>query len=324
MYFNGGWRLVDCTWGAGQFNPTTQNFEKKLNEHFFLTDPQELIFTHFPYDEAESNYEKWQLLRDPVDLDTFNIMPALTSFFFEYCLKFPQEVFMPLESTEFVDVKIKAYEVTRYKFKFFSLSKKESDALSQYVLCYLKGKNRKQVIFHVTPPEPGDYLLKVYAKPEIDIQNESDTLDHVATIHIKATQVKSKPLPLPRCDLPWGLTQNWYDTEAIVVGTTGRPVIPMIGEKKAILVLLTPKAPLLSLCHIYDCEGNELVQDKGGDIKYTVLLNRKNFFPSNTSEEEGEASENSLLPFITKKTTPTKTVFTIENPPKEGFFRGFF
>ena len=31
--------------------------------------------------------------------------------------------------------------------------------------------------------------------------------------------------------------------------------------------------------------------------------------------------QNSLQPFITKKTTPSKTVFTIENPPKEGFFK---
>ena len=27
------------------------------------------------------------------------------------------------------------------------------------------------------------------------------------------------------------------------------------------------------------------------------------------------------MPFISKKTTPTKTVFTIENPPKEGYFK---
>ena len=71
-----------------------------------------------------------------------------------------------------------------------------------------------------------------------------------------------------------------------MVGVTGKPVIPMIGEKKAILVLLTPKVPLLSLCHIYDSEGNELVQDKDRDVKYTVLLNRKNFSVSNGDEEE--------------------------------------
>ena len=71
-----------------------------------------------------------------------------------------------------------------------------------------------------------------------------------------------------------------------MVGVTGKPVIPMIGEKKAVLVLLTPKVPLLSLCHIYDCEGNELVQDKDRDVKYTVLLNRRNFSVSNGDDEE--------------------------------------
>ena len=27
-------------------------FSKQLNEHFFLTDPDEFIYTHFPYDEV--------------------------------------------------------------------------------------------------------------------------------------------------------------------------------------------------------------------------------------------------------------------------------
>ena len=44
-----GWRLVDCTWGAGRVNPRTKQFERNLNEHFFLADPEELIYTHFPY-----------------------------------------------------------------------------------------------------------------------------------------------------------------------------------------------------------------------------------------------------------------------------------
>ena len=73
---------------------------------------------------------------------------------------------------------------------------KESDALNQYVLCYLKGKNRKHVLFHITPPEAGEYLLKIYAKPEEDIHSESDTLDHVATLHIKALQVNEISIPM--------------------------------------------------------------------------------------------------------------------------------
>ena len=84
MYFLGGWRLLDCTWGAGQVNPETKEYEKLANEHYFLTDPDELIFTHFPYDEAEANYEKWQLLKQPISLNIFNQMPLLTRFVIFY------------------------------------------------------------------------------------------------------------------------------------------------------------------------------------------------------------------------------------------------
>ena len=97
-------------------------------------------------------------------------------------------------------------------------------------------------------------------------------------------------MPLPKCELPWGLTQAWYDTGANVLGVKDRPVIQMIGEKTKDLIILTPKNPLLSLCHIYDSEGNELVQDKDSDVKYTVLLNRKNPLPPQQTEE-GEENE---------------------------------
>ena len=52
VFLSGSWRLLDCTWGAGKINPEDESFTKELNEHFFLTDPDELIFTHFPYDEV--------------------------------------------------------------------------------------------------------------------------------------------------------------------------------------------------------------------------------------------------------------------------------
>lgn len=38
--------------------------------------------------------------------------------------------------------------------------------------------------------EVGEYFLKVYAKPEVDIITEHDTLDHVATFPIYTQQVK--------------------------------------------------------------------------------------------------------------------------------------
>ena len=68
------------------------------------------------------------------------------------------------------------------------------------------------------------------------------------------------------------------------------PVISIVGEKRHRLVLKTKKTEILSMCHIYDAEGNELVQDKGRDVKYTVLLNRRNPLPKETPEEGEEVS----------------------------------
>ena len=99
-------------------------------------------------------------------------------------------------------------------------------------------------------------------------------------------------MPLPKCDLPWGLCQAWQSTGALVLGINDKPIVSMIGEKRKELVILTPNGPILSLSHIYDSDGNELVQDKEQNVKYTVLLNRKNMMPSMASgDDDGEVRD---------------------------------
>ena len=144
-------------------------------------------------------YEKWQLLKQPITLEMFNDMPLLTSMFFAYSLKLPRDLPMPIVTNENIDIKILGYEVIRYRYRFHSVAKNIEELrqnlvpedLNQYVMCYLKGKHRKIVNFHVTPPSEGHFLLKVYAKPEEEIANETDTLDHVATFHIFAPTVST-------------------------------------------------------------------------------------------------------------------------------------
>ena len=81
--------------------------------------------------------------------------------------------------------------------------------------------------------------------------------------------------------------------------------------------LCVRSSPDLNFYSFQNFSGNELVQDKDRDVKYTVLLNRRNPLPS--TEEEGD--ESTLLPFISKNENSKETIFTIENPPKEGFFK---
>ncbi|CAG2114181.1 unnamed protein product, partial [Medioppia subpectinata] len=55
VFLMSAWRLIDTTWGTGYTEPSGR-FQRKLNEHFFLTDPEVLIWTHFPYNDMEDNY----------------------------------------------------------------------------------------------------------------------------------------------------------------------------------------------------------------------------------------------------------------------------
>ena len=80
--------------------------------------------------EAEKKYEKWQLLATPVTLDSFNSMPLLNSMFFEHALKLSSDLEMPILAQDSVDVKIKAWEVIRYKYKFFLKDKVNITSIS--------------------------------------------------------------------------------------------------------------------------------------------------------------------------------------------------
>ena len=98
-------------------------------------------------------------------------------------------------------------------------------------------------------------------------------------------------MPYPRSDQAWGVTHAFLDTGITMpAALLLSPVISIVGEKRHRLVLKTKKS-VLSMCHIYDAEGNELVQDKGRDVKYTVLLNRRNPLPKDPPEEGEEVSK---------------------------------
>ena len=94
-------------------------------------------------------------------------------------------------------------------------------------------------------------------------------------------------MPFPRNDQPWGVTKAFFDTDIVIPRSQLlQPIIKMIGEKKKKVTLKTLRSQVLTLSHIYDAEGNELVQDKDRDVKYTVLLNRKNPLPSSSNDDD--------------------------------------
>jgi hypothetical protein len=71
----GKWWLLDATWGAGSVGD--RQFVKRFSEHYFLTPPERLIFTHLP-GEA-----RWQLLARPLTAEEFAAQPRVDAALFE-------------------------------------------------------------------------------------------------------------------------------------------------------------------------------------------------------------------------------------------------
>jgi transglutaminase/protease-like cytokinesis protein 3 len=61
VHIFGNWYLIDVTWSSG-YSDDYRNFVKRLDEHYFLTCPEHLIWTHFPYDANDNNYNRYRNL----------------------------------------------------------------------------------------------------------------------------------------------------------------------------------------------------------------------------------------------------------------------
>jgi transglutaminase-like putative cysteine protease len=74
------WYFIDSTWGAGHLDMYNQ-YQKKLDSHYFLTRPEHMIYNHFPEDS------KWQLLSTPISMQQFLLLPHVYSTFFDLQLE---------------------------------------------------------------------------------------------------------------------------------------------------------------------------------------------------------------------------------------------
>jgi transglutaminase-like putative cysteine protease len=69
VWCDGGWRLLDTTWGAGYLND--RQFKKDYCRQYLFAPPDLLIFTHLPEDP------RWELLKTPVTAPEFTAAPRI-------------------------------------------------------------------------------------------------------------------------------------------------------------------------------------------------------------------------------------------------------
>jgi hypothetical protein len=78
VFIDSNWYLLDVTWASGYLSFWGNEYVRKYNDFYFLTDPKEFIKDHYPEDL------QWTLLDDPPTLREYNQSPFKHSSFIKY------------------------------------------------------------------------------------------------------------------------------------------------------------------------------------------------------------------------------------------------
>lgn len=145
------WRLLDITWGSGYINDQ-QKYVREFQEHYFLTDPDLLIYDHLPEDA------RWQLIDKPISRQEFENLILLRPNYFNSGLGLNSHKDSYIESNGSLQVKIEAPAEISVNAELI----KEKLVLADNYVFSQRHKNLYEINVHF--PEDGSYVLRIYSR----------------------------------------------------------------------------------------------------------------------------------------------------------------
>lgn len=173
---NGKWHLLDSTWGAGSVDDKSRRFNRAFKEHYFLTPPEQLIFTHFP------DATRWQLLGRPRTLAEFQAFPVVSSGYFQYAIR-AQELHGYLSAKEGARLKFVVPQGVKMSGQLEHNGKTLPDNL---VFAQTDGRH---YYLDALFPRTGEYRLDVFATD----RRGATQLDRCMQYRIKVTRASDQP-----------------------------------------------------------------------------------------------------------------------------------
>ncbi|CAG5135476.1 unnamed protein product [Candidula unifasciata] len=211
VYIYGTWCLVDAHWAARRIigkQATNEDFHYQLDEYFFLPDPHQLIYTHFPEDS------QWQLLERPITLQEFESMPHMKPQFFKYGLEFVTHRTGVIRSRGELTIRLR-YPADKIAVAFnFTIQFEDGNEeykgvkLNRYGLQESSGRIAS---FTLHLPVEGSYILYIYAKEDTP-ENKDSVYAQVCEYKIEQEYVPTPPPePYPPCSyLNWGAGSAFF------------------------------------------------------------------------------------------------------------------
>ncbi|XP_078489685.1 uncharacterized protein LOC100176689 isoform X2 [Ciona intestinalis] len=251
VLIDGQWRLIDTNWGSRHIIEDDDleikdwNTEYEYEEHYFLTDPDQLISSHFP-DDVE-----WQLLRKPITLQQFNDSVKHWPIFYKLQMKLKSHHSGVVLTDEygFVRILIEPSKFARTEAEFEATlktrdRKKEIDGvpLNQYILQYSEGQYE---VFEIYIPTPGKYQIKIHALSKKFSEN---SFTWMSEYQINCSDKKTYPNdqswsavpPFPNSSSYYGPGKQVSELNMTAVSHKG-PVVQCDENGEAKVVMQLPK-----------------------------------------------------------------------------------
>ncbi|XP_076439797.1 uncharacterized protein LOC143279651 isoform X2 [Babylonia areolata] len=227
----GEWALVDAEGDLEDDDEeiTEGTTQHRINEFYFLPNPDELIWTHFP-DKTE-----WQLLKTPVALPVYqDHFYVRERFHILGMSKTPQsKIPCVLHTTDGeMDIQFGLSPANsarlRFKYMLYRSRTKSDSSIDTYLDRFVLFEHREDLLrFSLRFPVRGTFKMDIYG---LDVE-DSDIFDLCCSYVIECPQAKANCLPLPDCPpLGWGPVQKTKEAGLTPVSHKNAQVVARDGH----------------------------------------------------------------------------------------------
>lgn len=183
VWIKDSWRFINCNWGARHVKQQSDlHLTYKIDEFYFLTDPEDHIQQHFPDDP------RWQMLRKPITIEEFIRMPVVKSPFFNNKLEFTSKTESILKASHdgTVELCIRSPSLMSFAAK---LQSKDNSIMDEQLSrqCLIRMVN-DCTIFRAVLPQHGRYYWDIF----VDKRWNSRSLDNACSFLIYCPQLPNQ------------------------------------------------------------------------------------------------------------------------------------
>lgn len=235
VLIDGAWRLVDVRFARRPLQMESGEINYEIDSHFFLTHPDQFIYTHYPDDI------RWQLLDHHVSEEEFCNMPVMTPHFFLLGMDILSHKCANIYSTDQVYIALKYPSNRTYNFTFSLQELNGSDDFQgiKYNRYGMLEAAEGMVTFRIRLPKTGTFDLKVYAKEDMSDKKENMFAEICEYIIIQEAISETTHKPYPPCAYQyWGVGSAFHKF-GLITSQQSAVIDTVNGEAK--ITIISPK-----------------------------------------------------------------------------------